>query len=220
MNHAVAMNHQALQVGYVNNAIQRSNRRPTREPVTDESLMAEVVSGNTQAFAAIVERHQVDLYRYCMSFLKNPERAQDAVQEVFLRAYTKAGTFDKARLFRPWFFRIARNLCLNLLERDRIVEMDSLQDPSLNPYGQDGWVWESDMPDPGAKAVEVERHRLLLTAMKALPEREREIVELRFFQNMCARDIADIVGSTEGAVRTKLHRTLKGLRSVLAGYIA
>lgn len=194
----------------------------TTEPkqITDESLMADVVNGKQEAFGTIVERHQADLYRYCMSFLKNPERARDAAQEVFLKAYSKANTFDGDRPFRPWFFRIARNLCLNMLERDRIVEMTSLQDPAFNAFGTDGRIWESDGPDPSSLALEEERHQKLLEAMGRLPKRDREIVELRFFQNMCARDIAAIVGSTEGAMRTKLHRTLKILREHMAGYMA
>lgn len=220
MNHAMVMNRSSMDRMGVRPWAATGNRKTAPEQQTDEALMATVVQGDQNAFATIVERHQVDLFRYCMSFLKNPERARDAAQEVFLKAYSKAGTFDPDRLFRPWFFRIARNLCLNMLERDRIVDMTSLQDPAFNTFGQDGRIWESDMPDPAAMALEDERHQCLLAAMERLPEREREIVELRFFQNMCARDIAAIVGSTEGAVRTKLHRTLKSLRADLSAYMA
>lgn len=220
MNHVMAMNRSSMDRMEVRPWTATGHRSTAPEKLTDEALMAAVVEGNQNAFSTIVERHQLDLYRYCMSFLKNPERARDAAQEVFLKAYSKASTFDGDRLFRPWFFRIARNLCLNILERDRIVDMTSLQDPAFNTFGQDGRIWESEMQDPAALALEDERHQYLLAAMERLPEREREIVELRFFQNMCARDIAAIVGSTEGAVRTKLHRTLKSLRADLSAYMA
>jgi RNA polymerase sigma-70 factor (ECF subfamily) len=220
MYQAVAMNRSSMYGMGVRSWTATSNRGPAPEHVTDESLMAAVVGGNQSAFGTIVERYQTDLYRYCMSFLKNPERARDAAQEVFLKAYSKAGSFDGERPFRPWFFRIARNFCLNVLERDRIVDMSSLQDPAFNAFGQDGRIWESEMPNPAALALEDERHQCLFEALQRLPEREREIVELRFFQNMCARDIAAIVGSTEGAVRTKLHRTLKSLRADLSAHMA
>jgi len=189
------------------------------ESATDESLMAATVQGNQAAFAVLVARHQADLFRFCMSLLKNPERARDAAQDAFLKAFSKAGTFDTDRSFRPWFFRVARNLCLNMLERDRLVAMSSLQDPAFSAFGEDGQVWESEGPDPASQALEDERNQQLLKAMERLPERDREIVQLRFFQNLCARDIATIVGSTEGAVRTKLHRTLKVLRGNLALYM-
>lgn len=199
----------------------RINETPTLDLkcAADELLMAATVQGNYAAFGLLVERYQSDLFRYCMSFLKNPERARDAAQDAFLKAFHKAPSFDAERRFKPWFFRIARNVCLNMLERDRVVEMTSLYDPAYNAYGEDGGIWESDGPDPASLALEDERHRQLMKAMRRLPERDREIVQLRYFQDMSARDIAAIVGSTEGAVRTKLHRTLKMLRDDLNSYM-
>lgn len=199
--------------------IKQERKTTDLESFSDEALMAATVEGDQAAFAVLVARHQSDLFRFCMSLLKNPERARDAVQDAFLKAFSKADTFDSTRCFRPWFFRIARNLCLNMLERDRLVVMNSLQDPAYSAFGEDGQAWESEGPDPSSQALEDERNQQLVRAMERLPERDREIVQLRFFQNLCARDIATIVGSTEGAVRTKLHRTLKVLRGNLALYM-
>jgi RNA polymerase sigma-70 factor (ECF subfamily) len=199
--------------------VKHERSTPDLESSSDEALMAATVQGNQAAFAVLVARHQSDLFRFCMSLLKNPERARDATQDAFLKAFSKADTFDTTRSFRPWFFRVARNLCLNMLERDRLVAMSSLQDPAYSAFGEDGQAWESEGPDPASQALEDERNQQLLRAMERLPERDREIVQLRFFQNLCARDIATIVGSTEGAVRTKLHRTLKVLRGSLALYM-
>lgn len=176
---------------------------------TDEQLMAALDAGDDQALAALVERYQNDIFRFCLHYLKNVESAREMAQETFLRIYTARARFEVDRKFKPWMLCIARNLCLNELKRRKTVQIEALEDFA-------GAMRERRTGPPEENPYDIllaqERHRFLLGILDALPDAAREIVVLRYFQKLSAREIADIVNSTEGAVRTRLHRILKQMR--------
>lgn len=180
---------------------------------TDEQLMAALDAGDDQALAALVERYQNDIFRFCLHYLKNVESAREMAQETFLRIYTARARFEVDRKFKPWMLCIARNLCLNELKRRKTVQIEALEDFA-------GAMRESRTGPPEENPYEIllaqERHRFLLRILEGLPDDAREIVVLRYFQKLSAREIADIVNSTEGAVRTRLHRILKQMRDEYA----
>ncbi len=133
-------------------------------------------------------------------------------QETFVRVYVARARFDPKRKFRPWILCIARNLCLNELKRKKAVPMESLEEYASTARAASGEVLPSAADSPDEQLMEAERRELLLKALDSLDEESREIVVLRFFERMQARAIGEIIGSTEGAVRTKLHRILRALR--------
>jgi RNA polymerase sigma-70 factor (ECF subfamily) len=178
--------------------------------IPDEALMEALAAGAPSALESLMRRYQQDLFRFCLHYLKDAERARDLTQETFIRVYTASDRFDQSRKFRPWVLCIARNLCLNELKRRKTVPMESLEDHARR--GDSSEVFRSTEYVPDERAMSDERLELLERALDSLAEDAREIVVLRFFQRMSAREIADIVGSTEGAVRTRLHRILMSLR--------
>lgn len=177
---------------------------------SDETLMGLLASGQDAALAELVRRYQNDVFRFCLQYLKNVESAEDMAQETFLRIYAAKDRFDANRKFKPWMLRIARNLCLNALRRTHLVQMEALDalDGPMNDIQILGLFSET----PQDRFVITERRRVLLEAIDTLNGESREIIVLRYFQRMSARDIAEIMDSTEGAVRTRLHRILKQLR--------
>lgn len=180
---------------------------------TDEELMALLRHGRQGALTVLVERYQNDLYRFCVHYLKDVERAREMTQETFLRVYAARDRFDETRAFRPWILRIARNLCFNELKRQQSVRMESLEEYGSTARQNDGRLLTSSADGPEALAMSGERESALREALDTLDDESREIVELRFFHRMRAREIAAIVGRTEGAVRTRLHRILERLRT-------
>lgn len=178
----------------------------------DEQLMELLCQGVEDALASLVRRYQNDVFRFCLHYLKNVEYAREAAQETFLRVYTARERFDTARRFKPWMLCIARNLCLNELKRKKAVSMETLEEYASSAREESGGVMESPADGPAELLMASERHQLLLQALETLPSEAQEIVKLRFFERMSAREIAQVVESTEGAVRTRLHRTLRQLR--------
>jgi len=179
---------------------------------TDGELMALLCQGEQDALAELVERYQSDIFRFCLHYLKEVERAKELAQETFVRVFVARARFDQERAFRPWILCIARNLCLNELKRKKAVPMQSLEEYASTARGLGGEVARTAEDGPDQQVMMAERRALLEEALGSLDEASREIVVLRYFERMSARSIAEIVDSTEGAVRTRLHRILKSLR--------
>jgi RNA polymerase sigma-70 factor (ECF subfamily) len=184
----------------------------SQEPRTDETLMQSLCDGDKSALAELVRRYQNDIFRFCLHYVKEAERSKELAQETFLRVYVARGRFDGTRKFRPWVLCIARNLCLNDLKRKKAVSMESLEQYASAARDDTGELMPSSADGPDELLMAAERRRLLARMLDEMDEESREILTLRFFQRMSARDIAEVVGSTEGAIRTRLHRLLKGLR--------
>jgi RNA polymerase sigma-70 factor, ECF subfamily len=184
---------------------------------TDEQLMDQLRQGDQNALATLVMRYQNDLLRFCTHYLKNYELARETAQETFIRVYVARDRFDASRRFKPWVLCIARNLCLNELKRKKAFPMESLEEYASTSRQEDGGILPSGADGPDEVLMTAERRRLLVDALNGLDSESREIVQMRFFEKMPARDIAEVVGSTEGAVRTRLHRILKGMRDKYEG---
>lgn len=182
------------------------------EPQTDETLMAALARGDECALEGLMTRYQKDIFRFCLHYLKDVERSQELTQETFIRIYTACQRFDNSRKFKPWMLCIARNLCLNELKRRKTVPMESLDDYAEGSRRDAADVFRSNNPSPHEHATDSERFALLDRALGSLNDDAREIVVLKYFEQMSAKEIGDIIGSSEGAVRTKLHRIMVSLR--------
>ncbi|MBI2425974.1 MAG: sigma-70 family RNA polymerase sigma factor [Candidatus Hydrogenedentes bacterium] len=184
------------------------------DSTSDETLMEQLGGGDDDALAELVRRYQQDVFRFCLHYLKNVEVAREMAQETFLRVYAARDRFDVSKRFKPWMLCIARNLCLNEIKRKKTVQMETLEEYASSSRGESGEVLRSTADGPSEILQAAERRTALLQALEGLPEESREIVKLRYFEKLSAREIADIVESTEGAIRTRLHRILKQLREV------
>ena len=181
--------------------------------LTDEQLMARLSDDDDRsALADLVRRYQNDILRFCLHYLRDLESARELAQETFIRVYVARGRFDRERRFRPWILCIARNLCLNELKRKKAVPMDSLDEYASAAREDTGEIMPSSEDGPDHRMMQRERLEMLGEALASLDPDAREIVTLRFFEHLAARDIAEVMGSTEGAIRTRLHRILRGLR--------
>ena len=181
---------------------------------SDEELMALLSQGNQPSLAELVRRYQNDIFRFCLHYVRDVERAKEMSQETFIRVYVARERFDASRKFRPWLLCIARNLCLNEIKRKKAVTMESLDEYASTAREESGEVLQSSADGADQILMAAERKKLLGEALAKLDPESREIVTLRFFERMQARDIAEVVGSTEGAVRTRLHRILKSMRAL------
>ncbi|HEX2233182.1 MAG TPA: sigma-70 family RNA polymerase sigma factor [Thermoleophilaceae bacterium] len=166
---------------------------------SDERLVDLVRAGSEPAFEAIVTRYRRALLRYCSRILPE-ERAEDAVQQTFVRAYDAMRDGDAELRLRPWLYRIAHNTALNAL-RDKALRHEQLDDRF------DG----VERPDQA-----LERNmslREVLGAVQDLPERQREAILLRELEGRSYDQIAAELGVTGGAVRQLLNRARHSVRA-------
>lgn len=172
---------------------------PLLRTQTDERLVDLMRVGNDGAFEAIVARYRRPLLRYCSGLL--PEgRAEDAVQQTFLRAYDALRASEGKMNLRPWLYRIAHNQSLNAL-RDRSLAHEELSE-SIDGVERPDQAFEKH-----------ERLRDTLAAVSALPERQRNAIVLRELEGRSYEEIATELGVTGGAVRALLNRARGTLRS-------
>lgn len=188
------------------------------EGKTDEVLMTLLSQGDDTALAQLVYRYQNDIFRFCLHYLRDVGVAKEMAQETFIRVFTARNRFDASRKFRPWVLCIARNLCLNELKRKKAVLMETLEEYASSAREESGEVLRHGGDGPDEALMAQERRDALVRFLDTLGEEARELVTLRFFERLSAREIAEIMGSTEGAVRTRLHRTLAALRDKYAAY--
>lgn len=183
--------------------------------ITDEMLMARLRDDDREALGVLVERYQQDIFRFCAHYLRDAERAKELAQETFIRIYVARNRFDVTRAFRPWMLCIARNLCLNDIKRKKTVNMESLEEYASDARELSGTVAMAQTTGGALEQLAADDRRAALARiLDGLDEESRELIRLRFYEELPARDIAEVLGSSEGAIRTRLHRVLKRLREL------
>ncbi len=179
----------------------------------EENLAVAVHRCEPGALERLIEKFESALYGYAYGILQNAFDAQEVVQDAMLRAHRAlTRQYDEARCaelaLRPWLFRMTRNLCLNKRRsKTRALEqpLESFDDGRLGPFVRE-------------HGDDVERRQdaeLLRRAMSLLPVEARELIVLRFMEEMSYSDIARTVGATEASLRGKVFRSLKLLRDAL-----
>jgi RNA polymerase sigma-70 factor (ECF subfamily) len=184
-----------------------------KDPDEENSLAVAVHRSVPGALERLIDRFEPALYGYAYGILQNTFDAQEVVQDAILRAHRAlTRQYDEARCaalaLRPWLFKTVRNLCLNKRRsKTRALEqpLDTFDDGRLGPF----------VREHGSELERQQDAELLRHAMKALPVDARELIVLRFMEEMSYADIAKTVGTSEASLRGKVFRSLKLLRDAL-----
>jgi len=169
----------------------------------DGALVRRCLDGDTSAFNAIVERYQRVLFTVALRFLGDRDAAADAAQNAFVHAFEKLDTFDPARRFFSWIYRIAINECLNAKRAARPTEPI----PETLAAGA----------DPFELFEEAERRRRVQAAIMTLPPEYRAVIVLRHFAGLSYDEIADAVGVASSVVKSRLYTARQRLSQMLLG---
>jgi RNA polymerase sigma-70 factor (ECF subfamily) len=185
-------------------------------PLGVDSEAVRLRRGDPDALVALLERYQHRLYRYLLRMVHEPATAEDIFQQTWIRVAENVRRFDPNRGIEPWLFSIARNLAIDYLRRMRPESLDAPL-----PSGQSR---AETLPDPhvGAEPAAFEmlmreqRTSRLAEGVAELPAIYREIVSLRFEEEMKLEEIAETLDVPLSTVKTRLRRALEGLRVSLA----
>jgi len=187
------------------------------EPTSDEELVREVLAGDRERFAVIVERYQTRLVNYLHRLMRNVDDAHDLAQEVFVRVYQALDRFDPRYRFSTWLFRVAQNAAIDQIRRRRFrfVPIGSHED-------EHGEMRRGVEPEDGApSALESmagdERDAEVRAAIETLPWEYRELIVLRHYGELAYDEIAEVKGMPLGTVKNKLFRARQMLKSALGG---
>ncbi|MCL5784604.1 MAG: RNA polymerase sigma factor [Patescibacteria group bacterium] len=169
-----------------------------------EELLTNSQKGDKDAFGKIYHLFNKRIYRYCYFNLGNSHQAEDICQETFLKAWKSLSsiTLSAGGSLQAYLFRIARNCIIDLSRKKKELPLEQAKN-----------VEASDTADGNLDRQE--KIREVQLALSALKEEEKQLMILRFFEELSFAEIAKILNTREGALRVKAHRVLKKLKDIL-----
>ena len=193
--------------------------RPDAEGPSDESLMAAFREGDAKAFEVLVTRHRRGLFNFLLRSVNNHSRAEELLQEVFVRVIRAKSRYEQTARFSTWLYTIARNLCVDESRRAKFRRHASLDAPRR---GRDGDERESMLDRTAAEQVSVDDEamaptiqRRLKEAVDQLPEDQREVFLMRQLGGLSFKQIGKVVGAPENTVKSRMRYALEKLREQL-----
>lgn len=185
--------------------------------VSDADLLLAVRQQDAAAFEALMSRYGAQMHRYLQSMVRDPMLTEDLIQEVFLRVWLRADSWDGHGSPKRWLIRIATNLALNAMrskqrrreqmldleqtKADGVDEADDTTDGMLDPHTQGPEAW-----------VElIERQERLRTAIDQLAPGKAEVMRLIYEQDLTPLEISEVLGIPPGTVRSRIHHARKQL---------
>ena len=195
----------------------RVRPRPPLEELDDAHLVRQHIAGDGQAFGVLVDRYQTRLLNFVHRTIGDRERAEDLVQEAFIRVFRHIQRFDQSKKFSTWIYTIASNLAKNELRnrsRNPLVYFQAMRDS-----------WDADhrplqFEDPGPRPDDEFRRRHVKEAVDRcvaqLPAHHREVFVLREIEGRSYQEIAEITGCNLGTVKSRLNRARNSFAQLIA----
>jgi RNA polymerase sigma-70 factor, ECF subfamily len=176
---------------------------------SDEAIVQKVQQGDTEAFGLLVERYEQKIKRYARRFLFAAHDAEDLTQEVFLKAYVNIQSFDAARRFSPWLYRIAHNEFINAIKKRRNEPVPFFDPDTLFPHPV-----AAERPDREMDQRELKT--LLDRCLNELGPKYREPLILYYFEELSYQEIAEVLHLPASTVGVRISRGKETMRSILS----
>ncbi len=177
----------------------------------DDRLVELALDGDSRAFEILMEKHESKMYAVALRMCKNREDAQDCLQDAMLRIYKALPSFKGQSSFSTWAYRITMNTCLDDLRRKKVR-----QAKSLDQMLEVGWAPVDDSNTAERHLENSELKRNLSRAIQTLPEEMRAAVVLRDIQGFSYEEIANMLSTNVGTVKSRISRGREKLREILS----
>ena len=182
---------------------------------SDEQLLVSYRDqGDVKAFETLVHRYEKPIYNYLLRYLRNGPLAEEVFQATFLRLQEKCDRYNESQPLRPWLYSIATHQAIDALRKEgrhQAVRLDEERAVDGAEVVTLLKLLESATPSPLEQAEEHERAEWTRQAVDALPDHQRVVVLLIFFQGLKYREVAEILQVPEGTVKSRIHKALLAL---------
>src|SRR5205814_8342144 len=175
------------------------------ESLDEAGLIDACRAGTSGAFELLVERHRRSVYQLCYRFVGNHEDASDLSQDVFLRAHRGLKNFRGHSSIATWLYRIGVNVCLNRVSAKQPV-VEAIDAREFEDAGAES---------PSDRMLRAERGARVRAAIRQLPPKQRAALVLRTYHELSHQEIADVLGSSVGAVKANFFHALGSLKRLL-----
>lgn len=183
--------------------------------ITDEELVQHAQQGDRVSLGELLDRYERKTYTLAYRLMGNHADACDASQESLVRIFTRLYKFRGDSAFSTWLFRVVTNTCLDELRRRGRLRHASLDDPLTFEEGPMLRESVADLLSPIERAERSEVQAAVQRAVSRLPEEYRIVVTLRDLQDHSYHEIATMLGTSLGTIKSRLHRARHALRSIL-----
>ena len=187
--------------------------------IKEEDLIREVLAGDRDAYAGVVRSYQVKVLGLCTSLLGNATQAEDAAQEIFIKAYQSLQSFRGDSSFSTWLYRITINHCLNQQakkKRQRWFSLDFISDSEIeqNPAPTHD---ANNRPDTVLEQKETEL--IIQNSINSLPKQQRIAIILSRYEGLTYQEIAEVMHCSVASVESRLFRAKQNLYRKLRPYL-
>lgn len=194
--------------------MQEKGKEYAHSEIEDEFLVKQALSGRSGSFDTLVRRYQSIVYATTYRFVRNREDALDIAQEVFLKVHRSLGKWRPTGRFKSWLLRITVNMSIDhLRRRGRMPRFVATEE--LRQVGQEVVEEHVALRSPSDAVSDAELGSLIRKAVDKLPEKQKVVFVLRHYEGLLLKEIAEVLGCTEGTVKTHLFRATGKLRDEL-----
>ncbi len=184
--------------------------------MSEQEWINRAKEGDMEAFSRLVETYENRILNYCYRMLGNRFDAEDATQEVFVKLYRFFGSYAGNSAFSTWLYKIASNVCLDMLRKSKRTHKDTV---SIHQYSTEGEEFalpiEDSGPTPYQSAQMNEAQRALMEALEKLSEEQKKVIILRDIEGLSYEEIAEITGTAAGTVKSRINRARQALKKLL-----
>jgi RNA polymerase sigma-70 factor (ECF subfamily) len=186
-------------------------------PIDEQELVERFQNGEEQAFNALVIEYQKRVFNLIYKYVPNSETAKDLSQEVFLKAFLALPHFKRQSAFYSWLYRIAINLCIDYLRKQKRSHLQPLSE--LPTDLNDEEILNDLKPLPPDQAEAKELGQIIGKAVNQLPPGQRRVFNLRYQEGLQLKEIAARLDRSEGTIKAHLYHARRRLQTLLLPYL-
>lgn len=173
--------------------------------MTDEQIIHLIQNESTResGFRQLMNRYQEMLYQHIRRMVRDHEDTNDVLQNTFLKVFKYIGNFEGRSNLYTWIYRIATNEALTHLSKSKKLSIVQVNDDNSNPMENIAIADNGPTPETIGK--------ILLAALETLPDKQKSVFSLRYYDEMSYKQISEVLGTSEGALKASFHHAVKKL---------
>lgn len=184
------------------------------EETNEKLLIHKAKSGDKNAFGLLIIEYEKSVYNIALRMMRNEEDAKDVAQEALIKVYKNLNKFDEKSTFKTWIYRVTMNTALDAIRKQKSTKQKETFSLDEQIEVKDDKAIDKEH-QPESQMILNERKKVLYDAMNQLSQDQKSIVLLRDIKGLSYKEIAYILDSSEGTVKSRLNRGRKKLKEIL-----
>lgn len=176
--------------------------------INDQTYIDKILKGDANAYAFLVEKYKVMVFSLALKMVKSREEAEEISQDTFIKAYKNLSKFKGESKFSTWLYKITYRTCLDSLKKNKErYNTDAIDEVTINRIQSTDSILEG--------IERKERAQVINSCLLSLPEEERSILWMFYFEELSLKEIVEVTDFSEANVKVKLHRARKSLLNIV-----